>query len=70
MRLTILLVLILAMLPPATCAQVPVFEITPVGSAMKFDVEASVAITGKFDKWSWLTQTRFSPTPPVPLELM
>lgn len=30
---------------------VPVFEITPVESAIRFDVEASVAITGKFDKW-------------------
>jgi polyisoprenoid-binding protein YceI len=30
---------------------VPVFKITPVESAIKFDVEASVAITGKFDKW-------------------
>ncbi|MGB9432863.1 MAG: YceI family protein [Candidatus Acidiferrum sp.] len=30
---------------------VPVFKITPVNSVMKFDVEASVAIEGKFDKW-------------------
>ena len=30
---------------------VPVFKITPVESSIKFDVEASVAITGKFDKW-------------------
>ena len=29
----------------------PVFEITPVDSAMKFDVKASVAIAGKFDRW-------------------
>ena len=29
----------------------PVFEITPVESTIKFDVEASVAIAGKFDKW-------------------
>jgi len=28
-----------------------VFKITPVESSVKFDVEASVAITGKFDKW-------------------
>ena len=27
------------------------FKITPVESSIKFDVEASVAITGKFDKW-------------------
>jgi len=32
-------------------AGVPVFKITPVGSNIKFDVEASVAIKGTFDKW-------------------
>jgi polyisoprenoid-binding protein YceI len=30
---------------------VPVFKITPVESSVKFDVEASVPITGRFDKW-------------------
>jgi polyisoprenoid-binding protein YceI len=30
---------------------VPVFKITPVESKVKFDVEASVAIEGTFDKW-------------------
>jgi polyisoprenoid-binding protein YceI len=30
---------------------VPVFQITPVQSKIKFDVEASVAIEGTFDKW-------------------
>ena len=37
--------------PSPSRAQVPVFEITPVDSTIKFDVEASVAIVGKFDKW-------------------
>ena len=32
-------------------ARVPVFDLTPVESTMKFDVKASVAIVGKFDKW-------------------
>jgi polyisoprenoid-binding protein YceI len=32
-------------------AGIPVFEISPATSSIKFDVEASVAITGKFDKW-------------------
>lgn len=32
-------------------AQVPVFEVTPVVSAISFDVEASVAIKGTFHKW-------------------
>src|SRR5215831_3538463 len=30
---------------------VPVFKVTPVESSIRFDVEASVAIEGKFDKW-------------------
>ncbi|HET7106979.1 MAG TPA: YceI family protein [Candidatus Acidoferrum sp.] len=30
---------------------IPVFKITPVDSKIKFDVEASVAIAGIFDKW-------------------
>ena len=30
---------------------VPVFKVTAVESSIKFDVEASVAIEGKFDKW-------------------
>lgn len=33
-------------------AQVPVFEITPGQSTVKFHVDASVAIVGKFDKWN------------------
>ena len=31
---------------------IPVFKITPVESAITFDVEASVDIKGKFDKWN------------------
>jgi polyisoprenoid-binding protein YceI len=30
---------------------VPVFKVTRVESSIKFDVEASVTIEGKFDKW-------------------
>ena len=30
----------------------PVFEITPVQSTIKFDVKASVEIAGTFDKWN------------------
>jgi len=32
-------------------AQVPVYEVTPVESSIKFGVESSVAIKGTFDKW-------------------
>jgi polyisoprenoid-binding protein YceI len=34
-----------------TPAGVPVFEVTPLESKVNFEVEASVAIQGKFDKW-------------------
>jgi len=51
MRLAVLCLLASAMFSPASFAQAPVFEITPVDSKMKFDVKASVAIVGKFDKW-------------------
>ncbi len=51
MRPTILCLLASAVLPPVGRAQVPVFEFTPVESSIKFDVEASVAIKGTFDKW-------------------
>jgi polyisoprenoid-binding protein YceI len=56
MRLTIFCVVAFALLAPATRAQaspgVPVFEVTPADSKIKFDVEASVAIAGTFDKWN------------------
>jgi polyisoprenoid-binding protein YceI len=39
-------------LPPATRAQVPVYEVTPVESTIKFGVESSVPIKGTFDKWN------------------
>jgi len=32
-------------------SSVPVFKITPVKSTIKFNVKASVAIEGVFDKW-------------------
>ena len=55
MRLTIFCFVAFALFAPATRAQtdsgVPVFEVTPVESTVNFDVEASVAIKGKFDKW-------------------
>ncbi len=51
MRLTILCLLASALFPSLSRAQAPVFEVTPVQSSVKFDVEASVAIKGVFDKW-------------------
>jgi polyisoprenoid-binding protein YceI len=40
-----------ALLTPLTQAQVPVFVVTPGTSTIKFNVKASVAIAGNFDKW-------------------
>src|SRR6516165_7784733 len=55
MRLSIFCILASILLTFTSRAQaadgVPVFKITPVESSIKFDVEASVAITGKFEKW-------------------
>jgi polyisoprenoid-binding protein YceI len=44
--------LLACVLFPSICgAQAPVFEITPVNSWIKFHVNASTSIAGKFDKW-------------------
>jgi polyisoprenoid-binding protein YceI len=51
MGLALLFQLTSAVLMSASPAEVPVFEITTGESTIKFDVEASVAIVGKFDKW-------------------
>src|SRR5271166_2974214 len=52
MRLAVLCILASLLLPSLSRAQeVPVFAITPLESSIKFDVEASVAIRGTFDKW-------------------
>jgi hypothetical protein len=39
--------LALSVIASASPADVPVFEITPVASTVKFDVESSVSIVGK-----------------------
>jgi len=51
MRLAIFCLLAFVVFPSVTRAQVPVFEITPAESWIKFHVKASVSIAGKFDKW-------------------
>ena len=38
--------------PSANHAQVPVYEVTPVESTIKFGVESSVPIKGSFNKWN------------------
>src|SRR5271168_1041511 len=57
MRLTIFSLFMSILFSPLASAQtpggsgVPVFEVTPIHSTIKFYVKASVAIAGKFDKW-------------------
>ena len=60
MRLTTLFLLVSVVFPLISRAQAPVFEIAPGESTVKFDVDASVAIRGKFDKWD-ATFTMTSP---------
>ena len=53
MRLIAVCLLVSALLPSLSRAQeAPVFVITPIESSIKFDVQASVAINGTFDKWN------------------
>jgi polyisoprenoid-binding protein YceI len=51
MRLTTLSLLMSAVFLSATPTEGPVFAVTKEESTIKFDVKASVAIDGKFDKW-------------------
>ena len=50
-RFALLSLLASAVLAEVGWAQVPIYEITPVESSIKFDVESSVAIKGIFSKW-------------------
>ena len=53
MRLIAVCLLASALIPSLSRAQeAPVFVITPIESSIKFDVQASVAINGTFDKWN------------------
>ena len=51
LRWAVLCLFLPTVFPSLTRAQAPVFEIIPVESSIKFDVEASVAIKGNFAKW-------------------
>ena len=51
MRLTTLCLIASALLPSVSRAQAPVFAITPEESTVRFNVKASVALEGKFEKW-------------------
>jgi len=58
--MVVLCVVVFCTLPSATRAQVPVYEVTPVESTIKFGVDSSVPIKGTFDKWN--ASMKFSST--------
>jgi polyisoprenoid-binding protein YceI len=51
-RFALLALLASSALAEVSRPQVPVYEITPVESSIKFDVDSSVAIKGTFSKWN------------------
>jgi polyisoprenoid-binding protein YceI len=51
MRLAVLCLITSVALPSVSRAQVPVFVITSEDSSIKFNVKASVALAGDFEKW-------------------
>jgi hypothetical protein len=51
MKSAILCLLALSLLPSMSQTQVPVFQIDHATSTVKFNVSASVPISGTFDKW-------------------
>ena len=58
--MAVLWLVVFCTFPSANRAQVPVYEVTPVESAIKFDVDSSVPIKGTFDKWT--ASMKFSST--------
>jgi len=52
LAMAILRLVVFCTFPSANPAQVPVYEVTPVESSIKFGVDSSVPIKGTFDKWS------------------
>src|SRR6201994_2239006 len=41
-----------ALLCPPSRAQVPVFQVTPIQSSVRFNMKSSKPLTGNFDKWN------------------
>jgi polyisoprenoid-binding protein YceI len=48
----VLCLVVFCAFPSANRAQVPVYEVTPVESTIKFGVDSSIPIKGTFDKWN------------------
>ena len=58
--MTVLWLVVFCTFPSANRAQVPVYEVTPVESTIKFGVDSPVPIKGIFDKWN--ASMKFSST--------
>src|SRR5271170_850908 len=58
--MAVLWLVVFCIFPSANRAQVPVYEVTPVESTIKFGVDSSVPIKGTFDKWD--ASMKFSST--------
>jgi polyisoprenoid-binding protein YceI len=58
--IAVLWLIVSCIFPSAGRAQVPVYEVTPVESTVKFGVDSSVPIKGTFDKWN--ASMKFSST--------
>jgi polyisoprenoid-binding protein YceI len=52
LSMAILWLVVFCIFPSANRAQVPVYEVTPVESTIKFGVDSSIPIKGTFDKWT------------------
>jgi polyisoprenoid-binding protein YceI len=53
MRLAVFcLVVASALLCPPSRAQVPIFQVTPIQSSIRFNMKSSRPLTGDFDKWN------------------
>jgi polyisoprenoid-binding protein YceI len=58
--MAVLCLVVFCIFPSANRAQVPVYEVTPVESTIKFGVDSSVPVKGIFDKWN--ASMKFSST--------
>ena len=53
MRLPVICLVACALLcPPCRAQQVPVFQVTPIQSSIRFNMKSSRPLTGNFDKWN------------------
>jgi polyisoprenoid-binding protein YceI len=58
--IAVLCLVVFCTFPAVSRAQVPIYEVTPIESTIKFAVDSSVPIKGTFDKWN--ASMKFSST--------